>query len=86
MAVRKGEMKKIPSELYMALFRWSYLEQISDDELRKEANKFFEERAKRDAEHDFFTKSRTAATPEERREYQKKYDDSIGRKASFRTY
>lgn len=84
MANKKGETKVIPIDLYMDLFAWAYNGSVSDEQLRAKVMKVYENKVKREKEHHYYGKSLTAKTQEEREENRNKYNDSIGRKPSFR--
>lgn len=84
MAKQKGSTKVIPMDFYLDLCKWAYLDQISDEEMKRKAQKFFADKIKAEQDRLYYSKSLNAPTAAEREENRIKYADSKGIPESFR--
>lgn len=80
----KDKMIQIPELLFNQMAAYVLIENCRTEELQKQIEKGVYDKIDRKTNHDLYTKSKTAATQEQRESARKEYLDRIGIPESFR--
>lgn len=80
----KEKMIQIPELLFNQMAAFVLVENCRTKELQKQIEKGVYDKLDRKTNHDLYTKSKTAATPEQREAARQEYLDRIGVPESFR--